>query len=93
MKFLGQHEALAFLRQHPARADTVRAWLAEIRNRNWPSAEAMAADFRAIDATDLPRVVFDLDPAGIQIETLVDFRNGVVLLTGFRRTAALLSLT
>ena len=92
MKFLGQAEAAAFLREHPKKAETLRAWLGEIQYRNWHSPEALSADFQNVDTTRPPLAVFRLGRAALEIETLVDFRNGIVLLTGIRVEATLASL-
>jgi hypothetical protein len=35
----------------------------------------------------LPVVIFYLESTALQIETLIDFRNGVVLLTAIQRPA------
>jgi mRNA-degrading endonuclease HigB of HigAB toxin-antitoxin module len=85
MRFLGQTEIASFLAQCPEQAQAVRAWLAEIRYGRWPGPEALAADFLDVDASDPPVVVFQLLPIGVRIETLVDFRNGIVLLTAIQR--------
>jgi mRNA-degrading endonuclease HigB of HigAB toxin-antitoxin module len=92
MKFLGQVEAATFLREHPRQAETLRAWLGEIQHRNWHSPEALAADLHNVDTTSPPLAVFRLGRAALEIETLVDFRSGIVLLTGIREEAALASL-
>jgi len=84
MMFLGRIELEAFLREHPGQAETLRAWLGEIQHRDWLSREALAADFRSVDANCPPLAVFRLGRPALVIETLVDFRNGIVLLTGIR---------
>jgi mRNA-degrading endonuclease HigB of HigAB toxin-antitoxin module len=84
MKFLGRTEVVVFLHEHPGQAETLRAWLGEIRHRDWHSREALAADFQSVDATRPPVAVFRLGRPALLIETLVDFRNGIVLLTGIR---------
>jgi hypothetical protein len=86
MKFLGQQEAASFLREHSGQGETLRAWVAEVRHRKWDNLEALLVDFENVDATSPPGVVFRFDAAGLQIETFVDFRNGIVLLTGLRMT-------
>jgi mRNA-degrading endonuclease HigB of HigAB toxin-antitoxin module len=84
MKFLGRTDFVAFLRQHPEQAETLRAWLGEIQHRHWCSREALAADFQSVDATRPPLAVFRVGRPALLIETLVDYRNGIVLLTGIR---------
>ena len=84
MKFLGRSEVASFLRVYPGQAETLQAWLAEIRHRNWPSPEAFSKDFPQVDTRSLPFAVFRLGRPALKIETLVDFRNGIVLLTEIR---------
>lgn len=88
MKLLGQAEAAAFLRGNPACADKLQAWLSEIRFRRWPNRAALAADFRSADTSASPRVVFQLGKPAIVIDTLVDFRTEVILLTDIRMASA-----
>ena len=87
MRFVGQTEIAAFLLGSPNQGDGVRAWLAEIKHRRWASAEALAGDFGSVDVSAVPVVVFYLEPRALRIETLVDFRNGVVMLTAIERLA------
>lgn len=82
MRFVGQTEIAAFLAEWPVQGESVRAWLAEIKYREWPSAAALGSDFRSADVSGVPTVVFYLSEAGVRIETLVDFRTGVVMLRG-----------
>src|SRR5262249_23544593 len=81
MRFVGQTEVAAFLTGCPAKADAVRAWLCEIKYRDWSGFEALASDFLSVDVSSPPEVVFNLIPSGVRIATLVDFESGVVLLT------------
>ena len=85
MRFVGQTEIASFLAECPGYALPVRAWLAEMKHRRWTNADAIVADFLNVDASRLPTVVFNLEPAALRIETLIDFRNGVVLLTAIQR--------
>jgi hypothetical protein len=55
-----------------------------MKHRMWGSADALAADFLNVDASGLPTVIFYLE-ASLRIETLIDFRNSVVLLTAIQR--------
>jgi mRNA-degrading endonuclease HigB of HigAB toxin-antitoxin module len=93
VKVLGQTEAATFLREHPEQAEKLRALLAEMRSRDWTTPEALTADFRSVDTTCLPLAVFRIGKPALVVETLVDFRNGIVLLTDLRTTAALTSPT
>jgi hypothetical protein len=78
---MGQTEIAAFLGAWPPYGDTVRAWLTEIKQRQWLSAPELAADFRQVDTSGLPLVIFYLAPLAVRIETLINFRLGIVLLT------------
>jgi hypothetical protein len=80
LRFVGQSEVAAFVAQLPAYGDTVRAWVSEMKHRNWLSAAAFATDFKNVDASNLPAVIFYLAPPGLRIETLVDFRAGIIML-------------
>jgi mRNA-degrading endonuclease HigB of HigAB toxin-antitoxin module len=81
MRFVGLTEIATFVAQCPDRADAVRAWLTEMKHRNWANAAALASDFANADASELPVIVFYLGPQSVRIETLIDFRNGIVMLT------------
>lgn len=87
MRFVGLTEIAAFIAQCPGDAETVRAWMMEIKHRTWASAGALALDFPNADASHLPVVVFYLGFRSVRIETLIDFRNGIVLLTEVHRLA------
>jgi mRNA-degrading endonuclease HigB of HigAB toxin-antitoxin module len=86
MKFLGQVEASAFMRDYPAEAETLRAWIAEIRCGRWDSPRKLSADYRNVDVSCPPRVIFRFAGAPIQVETVIDFRIGVVLVTDIQKT-------
>ena len=90
MRFVGQAEIHAVLAEWPEHGDALRAWTFEIKHRWWRSTAELAADFRNVDASRIPAVIFYLPPAGLQIETLIDFRLGIVLATGFRPPAVML---
>jgi mRNA-degrading endonuclease HigB of HigAB toxin-antitoxin module len=90
MRFVGQTEIFAFLATSPGHGDTVRAWAGEIKHRNWKSAAELAADFQSVDISDVPVVIFYLSPpASLRISTLIDFRLGIVLVTGVQPPAAM----
>jgi mRNA-degrading endonuclease HigB of HigAB toxin-antitoxin module len=83
MRFLGYTEAASFIAQHPLHGDTLRAWVSEIQYRDWRTPRALTADFRSAEVTP-PLAVFRLGTPPLRIETIVDFRNRIVLLTGIR---------
>jgi len=80
MRVLGQLEVAEFVRGHPEEADLLRAWLSEVRHHRWANSQALKADFRSVEANQPTRAVFRLGPKPIVVETIIDFRNGVVLL-------------
>jgi mRNA-degrading endonuclease HigB of HigAB toxin-antitoxin module len=89
MRFVGQTEIFAFLAAWPVHGDTVRAWAGEIKRCRWMSAAELAADFQNVDISGVPVVVFYLRPASLRIDTLIDFRLGIVLVTGVQPPAAM----
>jgi mRNA-degrading endonuclease HigB of HigAB toxin-antitoxin module len=89
MRFVGQTEIFAFLATWPGHGDAVRAWAAEIKHRSWKLAAELTADFQNVDISRVPIVVFYLAPAALRIETLIDFRLGVVLVTDVQTPAAM----
>jgi mRNA-degrading endonuclease HigB of HigAB toxin-antitoxin module len=60
--------------------EAVRALIHELRDRNWKDGEEMVEAFRNADASSLPTIVFRMQ--GGVVRALVDFRIGVVLVTG-----------
>lgn len=80
MRFVGQTEIAGFLAHSPAYGDTLRAWVAEMRHGRWASVGALAADFHDVDASALPTVNFYPPSSKLRIETIIDFRLGIVLL-------------
>jgi mRNA-degrading endonuclease HigB of HigAB toxin-antitoxin module len=80
MRIVGQIEVATFLSDHPNETDRLQAWLAEIKHRNWDSREALSADFPNLDMSQPPLTVFRLGQAALRVETLIDFRNRVVVL-------------
>ena len=83
MRFLGYTEVASFMAQHPLHGEALGAWLCEIQYHDWRSPEALSADFRGVEVTQ-PFTVFRLGIRPLLIETIVDFRNQIVLLTGIR---------
>lgn len=81
MKFAGQTEIAAYLAEWPEHGEELRAWLSEMKRRLWSSPVDLVRDFRNVDASRSPVVTFYLAPAGPRVETLINFRLGVVLLT------------
>lgn len=91
MRFVGQAEVYAALAASPADGDALRAWTSEVKHRIWTSAGELAADFQNVDVSGLPVVVFYVAPTALRIETLINFRLGVVLVTAIQRPAVTLN--
>jgi mRNA-degrading endonuclease HigB of HigAB toxin-antitoxin module len=62
-------------------AEMLRAWMCEIRHCAWANELELIAAFPSVDLSNVPAVIFVLASAAIRIETLIDFRLGIVLLT------------
>jgi len=88
MKFLGRTEIATFVARYPTYAEDLRVWLAEVVDTAWSSVDALLSDYPRADASHLPTLIFYLGPKRLRIETLVDFRNGIVLLTDIGRPVA-----
>ena len=84
MRFVGQAEVVAFLREYPAESERLQAWVAEMRHRKWRSAGELTSAFRDIDTSRSPLTVFRFDRPPIHIETLIDFRTNVLMLLAIK---------
>lgn len=93
MRLLGQVEVADFVRSNPQDAEVLWAWLNEVRYRTWASSEALVADFRSAEAQQPPYVVFRLGSTPVLVETIVDYRNGVVLVTRLSVRASMRRMT
>lgn len=87
MRFVGHNEIAAFLARWPGYGPPVRAWVFEVKHRHWDSAAALEADFGHVDISALPIVIFHLQPITLRINTVIDFRRGIVLLTAIKQIA------
>lgn len=87
MKLLGQTEVCAFMGECPGHGDTLMAWSSELKHRRWKSAAELAADFGRIDVSGVPVVVFHLAPEWLRVETIINFRLGIILVTGLQLPA------
>jgi len=81
MKLVGQTHLEEAVRCRPDCADALRAWESEIRHRTWKTAAALTPFFRGVDPSRLPVATFRLGSPALRIETLIDMRTGVVLVT------------
>jgi hypothetical protein len=62
-------------------AEMLRSWAYEIRYCAWANELELIAAFPSVDVSNFPAAIFVLASAAIRIETLIDFRLGIVLLT------------
>ena len=85
MRFVGGAEIARFIREHPPETEMVRAWVHEMKCRRWTRPEAVKADLRGADISQPPTIRFHLVSAPVLIDTLVDFHNGIVVLTDIRK--------
>lgn len=91
MRLVGQTELAEFLRENVHGRDLIQAWLAEMRHGNWKDAVALKGDFRNVDISALPAVIFQIPGAGAQIETLINFRLGLIALVSVQASSPLRS--
>jgi hypothetical protein len=80
MRFVGQAEVLAFLRDCPAETERLQSWVAEIQHHNWRNFRELLATFQDVDASRPPLTIFRLNRPPLHIETLIDFRTNVLML-------------
>ena len=83
LKVLGQDVVQAYLtkRSSLAEAEVLRAWVYELKHWERIEPDHLITAFQKVDLSAAPRVVFHLSSAPLTIETLIDFRAGVVLIT------------
>jgi hypothetical protein len=81
MKLLGQLEVAEFVRMHSGEMEVLSAWVSEIRHRRWNDSLSLITDFQSADADQPPRAVFKLGPTPVFVETVIDYRTSVVLVT------------
>ncbi len=79
MRLLGQLEVADFAQGHPDETAILGAWVNEMRHRSWTNSAALTADFKFADTQQPPYAVFRLGPTPVFVETIIDYRNGVVL--------------
>jgi hypothetical protein len=81
VRLVGQAHLEEAIRSRPESAGALRAWRSEICHRPWETAEALASSFRGADVSDLPVATFYVGSPPLQIDTLLDIRAGVLLVT------------
>jgi mRNA-degrading endonuclease HigB of HigAB toxin-antitoxin module len=87
MRLLGQIFLEELMRRRPECAAALRAWRNEMRYRSWDSIAALAAAYNEIDLSELPVASFRVGSPALQIQTLIDMRAGVVLITNVSEAA------
>jgi hypothetical protein len=63
------------------KADALRAWVSELEHRDFFTSAQLAAAFRQVDMSAPPITIFHLAYAPLRIDTVIDFRTRVVLVT------------
>jgi mRNA-degrading endonuclease HigB of HigAB toxin-antitoxin module len=91
MRFVGLTEVASFVASLPDEGAIMRAWLTEIRFRSWDTAGSLLADYPNADISRPPHVVFYLGDNGLRIETIIQFRAGIVFLTQIHHPALAVS--
>lgn len=91
MRFVGLTEIACFVASLPDEGAIVRAWLMEIRFRTWETADSLLADYPNADISRPPVVVFYVGDDGLRIETIIQFRAGIVFLTQIHHPALAVS--
>lgn len=84
MRFVGQSEVAAFLRDHHLESERLQSWVAEMRHRHWRSPQHLTTAFRDVDVSHLPTALFRFDRPRMHIETLIDFRTSVIVLVAIK---------
>jgi mRNA-degrading endonuclease HigB of HigAB toxin-antitoxin module len=87
MRLLGQSELADFTERHKGAAEDVRAWLSEIKHQRWTGPSDLARGMFKVDFLNPPRARFHVAAATLVIETIIDFKSGVVLVTGIQATS------
>jgi mRNA-degrading endonuclease HigB of HigAB toxin-antitoxin module len=62
-------------------ADALRAWVYELEHRDFGDPQRLIAGFRQVDLSKAPVAIFHLAGTPLRIDTLIDFRTEVVLVT------------
>lgn len=62
-------------------AEAIRAWVYELEHRDFGDPARLTAGFRQVDLSKPPVAIFHLAGTPLRIDTLIDFRTGVVLVT------------
>lgn len=84
MRVVGADVIDAYLAARPPSLTTefLRALIYELREHSWKKPQVFASAFPKADLSALPKAVFRLEDGAVLVDTLVDFRTGVVLVTG-----------
>ena len=84
VRLLGRERLAQFLRTHAGtkEADILKAWISELTNRVWAEPAVLCRDFHHVDISAPPVVIFRLAGAPLEIETMVHFKSGLVLVKG-----------
>jgi mRNA-degrading endonuclease HigB of HigAB toxin-antitoxin module len=83
VRVLGRDVVEAHLaeRRFSPEGDALRAWLYELEHCEWTHPARLSAAFQRVDLSAPPSAIFHLASAPLRIETLIDFRTRIVLVT------------
>lgn len=90
MRVVGAGVIDAYLAANPPSltSEFLRALIYELRENYWKKPQVLASAFPKADLSALPKAVFRLDDGAVLVDTLVDFRTGVVLVTGITEVSS-----
>lgn len=67
-------------------AARLRSWLYEVRHRSWRGLTALKSDYSCLDISEPPLTAFVLASAPVRIETIIDFKLGLLVVTAVKPT-------
>tara|TARA_R110002051_G_scaffold45702_2_gene92199 strand:+ start:5894 stop:6208 length:315 start_codon:yes stop_codon:yes gene_type:complete len=82
MQVLGLDEIECFLAGcgDPHACEALKAFVFELKHRNWPDVGALVNDYPQAELSELPTVSFRLSNNTVLVQGLVHFESGVLLL-------------
>lgn len=67
-------------------ATRLRSWLYEVRHRSWRNLTALKSDYSCVDISNPPCTAFVLASAPVRIESIIDFKRGLLVVTAVKPT-------
>lgn len=93
MRLLGYLEVADFVRRHPGETEVLGAWLNEVRHKRWADRKAVEAEFRMAEGSWPGHAVFRIGPTPVFVDSVIDYRNGVLLVTQLSLSSSIARLT